>query len=69
MVSQGKDGAAFNEIKVNAPETNVINTNGAGDALVGVLLANYNKLSLEACLNTAVKYASKVCSVNGPRLK
>ena len=58
----------FNQLKVNAPDIISVNTNGAGDALVGTFLAKYKELSTEICLKQAVEYASKVCREKGPRL-
>ena len=68
LESEGENGAIFNQLKVNAPDIIAVNTNGAGDALVGSFLAKYSKLSTELCLKQAVEYASKVCCVRGPRL-
>ena len=50
------------------PKVEVINTNGAGDALIGSFLAFKDHFDDKTALFKAVGYASKVCSVNGPRL-
>ena len=68
LQSEGENGAMFNQLKVNAPDIILVNTNGAGDALVGTFLAKYNELSTEICLKQAVEYASNVCCEKGPRL-
>ena len=68
LQSEGENGAMFNQLKVNAPDIIPVNTNGAGDALVGTFLAKYKELSTEICLKQAVEYASKVCCEKGPRL-
>ena len=68
LQSEGENGAMFNQLKVNAPDIISVNTNGAGDALVGTFLAKYKELSTEICLKQAVEYASKVCCEKGPRL-
>ena len=52
-----------------APQlASVANTNGAGDALMGAFLALKQKEGIEKALMKAVAYATRVCSVNGPRL-
>ena len=51
-----------------APKVEVINTNGAGDALIGSFLAFKDHFDDKTALFKAVGYASKVCLVNGPRL-
>jgi sugar/nucleoside kinase (ribokinase family) len=58
----------INEEKVNAPNINLVNTNGAGDALLGSYLALESKLGKLEALREAVNYASKICSINTPRL-
>ncbi len=68
LVSDGKSGAMINEEKVNAPNINLVNTNGAGDALLGAYLALESKLGKLEALREAVNYASKICSINTPRL-
>ena len=52
-----------------APQlTKVVNTNGAGDALMGAFLALKDEEGIERALMKAIAYATKVCSVNGPRI-
>jgi sugar/nucleoside kinase (ribokinase family) len=53
---------------VPAPKIEVVNTNGAGDALIGSFLAFKNRFDDKTALFKAVGYASRVCRVNGPRL-
>jgi len=67
-VSYDKFGATINGEKVNAPKIDLVNTNGAGDALLGTYLALENKLGKLDALKEAVNYASKICSINSPRL-
>ena len=64
----GEKGASFNGSVVPAPKIEVINTNGAGDALIGSFLAFKDHFDDKTALFKAVGYASRVCSVNGPRL-
>ena len=64
----GEKGASFNDSSVPAPKIEVINTNGAGDALIGSFLAFKDHFDDKTALFNAVGYASRVCSVNGPRL-
>ena len=64
----GEKGASFNGLAVPAPKVEVINTNGAGDALIGSFLAFKDHFDDKTALFKAVGYASRVCSVNGPRL-
>ena len=64
----GEKGASFNGSVVPAPKIEVINTNGAGDALIGSFLAFKDRFDDKTALFKAVGYASRVCSVNGPRL-
>ena len=37
LCSSGANGCRFNQVKVDAKKISVINTNGAGDALVGII--------------------------------
>ena len=46
----------------------MINSNGAGDALIGTFLANLETADQKRALQEAVSYASRVCETNGPRL-
>ena len=62
-------GAMHNDHMMPAPQlASVANTNGAGDALMGAFLALKEKEGIEKALMKAVAYATRVCSVNGPRL-
>ncbi len=65
----GSKGAMHNDQLMPAPQlTSVANTNGAGDALMGVFLAVKEKEGIEKAMMKAVSYATRVCSVSGPRL-
>ena len=68
LVSYGKDGARFNSTSVKASKVNMVNSNGAGDALIGTFLANLETADQKRALQEAVSYASRVCETNGPRL-
>ena len=68
LISFGKDGASINEQKVQAPEINLVNTNGAGDSLLGAFIALKNRLGDRKAIEKAVHYSTKICSVKGPRL-
>ena len=68
LCSLGSKGAKFNEIAISAREISIINTNGAGDALLGIFLFFIDKLGPEDSLQLAVSYATEVCLVGGPRL-
>ena len=68
LCSLGSKGAIFNEIAISAREISIINTNGAGDALLGIFLFFIDKLGPEDSLQLAVSYATEVCLVGGPRL-
>jgi len=62
-------GAMHNDQMMPAPQlASVANTNGAGDALMGAFLALKEKEGIERALMKAVAYATRVCSVSGPRL-
>ncbi len=67
LVSKGAKGAKYNQINVKASKIDVVNSNGAGDALIGTFLAYTDRLDDKVALNKAVTYATKVCTVNGPR--
>ena len=70
LKTYGKKGASFNETRFKAPEIEIVNTNGAGDALLGTFLANLiNNKNIEQSLRDAITYASEVCKANGPRLE
>lgn len=70
LKTYGKKGASFNETRLKAPEIEIVNSNGAGDALLGTFLANLiNNKNIEESLRDAITYASEVCKTNGPRLE
>ena len=68
LVTYGKNGANFNSINIKASKVNMVNSNGAGDALIGTFLAYLDTTDQKKALQEAVSYASKVCETNGPRL-
>ena len=68
LVSKGSKGAKYNQINIEASKIDVINSNGAGDALIGTFLAYTDVLEDRLALSKAVSYATKVCTINGPRL-
>jgi len=68
LCSSGAKGCRFNQVKVDAKEISVVNTNGAGDALVGVFLSYYNLIPQQEALKKAVDYATEVCQIGGPRI-
>ena len=68
LCSSGANGCRFNQVKVDAKDISVINTNGAGDALVGIFLSHYNSLPQQEALKKAVDYATEVCQIGGPRI-
>ena len=68
LCSSGANGCSFNQVKVDAKEISVINTNGAGDALVGIFLSHFNSIPQQEALKKAVDYATAVCQIGGPRL-
>ena len=68
LISKGSRGAQYNLITVEASPIDVVNSNGAGDALIGTFLAYADTVSDKKALKEAVSYAAKVCKVNGPRL-
>jgi len=69
LISNGEKGASINGKQLCAPKINLINTNGAGDSLVGAFLACEGEMEDEQALKEAINYSSQVCSVNTPRLK
>ena len=69
LCSSGAKGCRFNQVKVDAKEISVVNTNGAGDALVGVFLSYHNSIPQQEALKKAVDYATEVCQIGGPRIK
>ena len=68
LCSSGAKGCRFNQVKVDAKEISVVNTNGAGDALVGVFLSYHNSIPQQEALKKAVDYATEVCQIGGPRI-
>ena len=68
LISKGSRGAQYNLITVEASPIDIVNSNGAGDALIGTFLAYADIVSDKKALKEAVSYATKVCKVNGPRL-
>jgi len=68
LCSSGANGCSFNQVKVDAKEISVINTNGAGDALVGIFLSHFNSIPQQEALKKAVDYATAVCQIGGPRI-
>jgi len=69
LCSFGSKGCKFNSLEIKA-KTNIdiVNTNGAGDALLGIFLSNIDNIRTEEALRKAVDYATKVCQVGGPRI-
>ena len=68
LCSLGSKGSRFNHFVVKADEISIVNTNGAGDALLGVFLSHIENLDHKDCLKKAVDYATEVCLVGGPRI-
>ena len=68
LETNGEHGASYNGKIVPAPRIDIINSNGAGDALIGSFLALKGKYDEATALFKSVGYASRVCRVNGPRL-
>lgn len=68
LETNGKNGARYNCNIAPAPKIEIINSNGAGDALIGTFLAHKDKYDEKTALFKSVGYASRVCTVNGPRL-
>ena len=68
LETNGGHGASYNGKIVPAPRIDIINSNGAGDALIGTFLALKDKYDEATALFKSVGYASRVCRVNGPRL-
>ena len=65
----GDKGASIGDLKVSAKHIAPINTNGAGDALIGVFMALKDQYNHKDALQIAVDYATEVCKINGPRIK
>ena len=68
LCTLGAKGSRFNQIQVDAESISLVNTNGAGDALLGVFLSHIDTLNPKDSLKKAVDYATKVCLVGGPRI-
>lgn len=73
-ITLGKNGALITspneQILVNSPKTNAINTNGAGDTFAGAFLAGIQKnLDIRTCGIWGCTAASYVVSQFGPRLE
>ncbi|MDG2019604.1 MAG: adenosine kinase [SAR86 cluster bacterium] len=69
LETNGEQGASYNDTAVPAPRIEIVNSNGAGDALIGTFLALKDQYKAPKALSIAVGYASRVCKVNGPRLQ
>ena len=69
LTTKGPLGASFNKLNLPAQKVLSINTNGAGDALLGVYLARKSEDGIEIALQKAIAYASKTCTTKGPRIK
>ena len=69
LTSFGKRGASIGDIQADAESIVPLNTNGAGDALIGVFLALKDKHNKKEALQRAVNYATEICKINGPRMK
>tara|TARA_B100001027_G_scaffold212186_1_gene181272 strand:- start:211 stop:1107 length:897 start_codon:yes stop_codon:yes gene_type:complete len=69
LISRGSEGASYNKQFSEAPKINIVNSNGAGDALLGTFLAYYGIINEKDALKKAVAYAAEICMVNGPRLE
>tara|TARA_Y100001970_G_C14259557_1_gene878712 strand:- start:20282 stop:21265 length:984 start_codon:yes stop_codon:yes gene_type:complete len=68
LITYGSKGARINKTKIKAPKIDLVNTNGAGDSLLGAFIALEDELGRKKALERAVNYSSKICSINGPRL-
>ena len=68
LISKGPAGASYNEEFSIAPLIDIVNSNGAGDALLGTFLAYFGTIEEKDALKKAVSYATEICTVNGPRL-
>tara|TARA_Y100000590_G_scaffold136961_1_gene156748 strand:+ start:9939 stop:10832 length:894 start_codon:yes stop_codon:yes gene_type:complete len=67
LCSNGSEGCTFNSIKVKAKSIPVVNTNGAGDALLGIFLSQLGLTDQKLALTKAVDYATQICLISGPR--
>ena len=68
LISKGSRGAQYNLLALEASQIDIVNSNGAGDALIGTFLAYIDSVNDKKALQEAVSYAAKVCKSNGPRL-
>tara|TARA_B100000989_G_scaffold249636_1_gene197264 strand:- start:3403 stop:4299 length:897 start_codon:yes stop_codon:yes gene_type:complete len=68
LISKGAAGASYNQEYSEAPRINIVNSNGAGDALLGTFLAYFGIIDEKDALKKAISYAAEICTVNGPRL-
>ena len=68
LISKGPAGASYNQEFSKAPLIDIVNSNGAGDALLGTFLAYFGIIEEKDALKKAVSYATEICTVNGPRL-
>ena len=68
LETNGENGASYNGNIAPAPKIDIVNSNGAGDALIGAFLAHKGNYDEKTALFKSVGYASRVCRVNGPRL-
>ncbi len=69
LISRGSAGASYNQLFSEAPQINIVNSNGAGDALLGTFLAYFGIINEKDALKKAVSYATEICMVNGPRFE
>ncbi|HIE49743.1 MAG TPA: adenosine kinase [Gammaproteobacteria bacterium] len=69
LTTFGDKGASIGNIHVDAKPISPVNTNGAGDALIGVFLALKDKYNKKEALQRAADYATEICKINGPRMK
>ena len=68
LSTRGSQGAKYNQVNIKASKTDIINSNGAGDALIGTFLAYLDIIDNKSALEKAVSYATEICKVSGPRL-
>jgi len=69
LTTFGDKGASIGNIHVDAKPISPVNTNGAGDAFIGVFLALKDKYNKKEALQRATDYATEICKINGPRMK
>jgi sugar/nucleoside kinase (ribokinase family) len=68
LISKGSAGASYNQEFSKAPRIDIVNSNGAGDALIGTFLAYFGIIDKKDALKKAVSYATEICTVSSPRL-